>query len=134
MMTLFALRDFNITIMMLRQKFKVPSSSAENIDVLTFADRYRLSDPPLRKKQPAALIFREGLGPYASAVLGGRSLQTCVRIGTAISVSGAVLGAALMFFMCSKGAFSAATAANTLIFMLAWLLPTFLLSRLVSRY
>jgi hypothetical protein len=134
MMTLFALRDFNITTMMLRQKFKIPLGSAENIDVLTFSDRYRLSDPPLRKKQPAALIFREGLGPYASVVLGGRSLQMCVRIGTAIMISGAVLGAGLMFFICYKGAFSAASAVNTLIFMFAWLLPTFLLSRLVGRY
>lgn len=134
MMTLFALRDFNITTMMLRQKFKIPTGNAENIDVLTFADRYRLSDPPLRKKLPAALIFREGLGPYASVVLGGRSLQTCVRIGTAIMIFGAILGAALMFYICSKGAFSAASALNTLIFMFAWLLPTFLLSRLVGRY
>ncbi len=134
MMTLFALRDFNITMMMLRQKFKIPAGNAENIDVLTFSDRYRLSDPPLRKRQPAALIFREGLGPYASVVLGGRSLQTCVRIGTAIMLSGAVLGAGLMFFICYKGAFSAASAVNALIFMFAWLLPTFLLSKLVGRY
>ncbi len=132
MMTLFALRDFNITTMMLRQKFKIPSARADKMDVLTFADRYRLSDPPMRRKQPSALIFREGLAPYANAVLGGRSLQLAVRIGTAITLLGAVLGVALMFFMCSKGAFTAATAANTLIFMLAWLLPTFLLSKLVS--
>ncbi len=132
MMTLFAIRDFNITTMMLRQKFKIPSSKADKMDVLTFADRYRLSDPPVRKKQPSALVFREGLAPYANAVLGGRSLQLAVRIGTVISLLGAGIGVALMFFMCNKGAYTAATAANTLIFMLAWLLPTFLLSKLVN--
>lgn len=131
MMTLFALRDFNVSTMMIRQKFKI-DGKADNIDVLTFGERFRLSEPPAVKHQPSALIFREGLAPYASAVLGGRALQTAVRIGTVISVLSAAFGLVFVFYMCAKGAFTAVTAANLLVFMLAWLLPTYFLSRMVK--
>jgi len=133
-LSLFAVRDFNITTIMLKQKFKIPSDRAECIEVLSYSERYRLSEPPAVKKQPSALVCREGLGPYAQTVLGGRSLQTAVCIGAVISLLGAVLGLIFMFYMCRKGAFTAATAANTLTFMTAWLIPVFFLSGPVNRY
>jgi len=133
-LSLFAVRDFNITTMMLKQKFKIPSDKAECIEVLSYSERYRLSEPPEKKKQPTALILREGLGPYVQTVLGGRSLHTAVCIGAVISLLGAVLGLVIMFLMCRKGAFEAATASNTLIFMTAWLIPIFFLSGLTNRY
>ena len=134
MLTLFALRDFNITTLLLKQKFKLQATNTEGIEILSFAERYKLSEPPEEKKQPSALIFREGLSPYVHVVLGGRSLQTTVIIGTVITLLGAVLGIALMAFLCFKGTFGAATVANALTYMFAWLLPTFLLKRIVGRY
>jgi len=133
-LSLFALRDFNITTIMLKQKFKIPSDRADCIEVLSYSERYRLSEPPAVKKQPSALVCREGLGPYVQTVLGGRSLQTAVCIGTFISLLGAALGLVFMFYMCYKGAFTAVTASNTLTFLLAWLIPTFFLSGMVNRY
>lgn len=133
-LSLFAMRDFNITTIMLKQKFKIPSDSAECIEVLSYSERYRLSEPPEVKRQPSAIVCREGLGPYAQTVLGARILQTVVYIGVVISLLGAVLGLAFMFYMCSKGAFEAATAANTLIFMTAWLVPILFLPSMMNRY
>jgi hypothetical protein len=133
-LSLFAIRDFNITTMMLKQKFKIPSDRAECIEVLSYSERYRLSEPPERKKQPTALVLREGLAPYVQTILGGRSLQTAVYIGAVISLLGAILGLVIMFLMCKKGAFEAATASNTLMFMTAWLIPIFFLSGLTSKY
>ena len=132
-LSLFAIRDFNITTIMLKQKFKIPADSAECIEVLSYSERYRLSEPPEVKKQPSAIVCREGLGPYAQTVLGARSLQTAVYIGVVISLLEAVLGLAFMFYMCNKGAFEAATAVNTLIFMSAWLIPILFLPSMMSK-
>ncbi len=134
MLTLFAVRDFNITTMLLKQKFKLPPNRMDEIEILSFSERYKLSEAPEVKKQPSALIFREGLAPYTHVILGGRSLQTTVVIGTVISVIGTLFGVLLMFYLCFKGAFSAATATNTLTYMFAWLLPTFFLKKIVGRY
>ncbi len=134
MLTLFAVRDFNITTMLLKQKFKLPPERMDEIEILSFAERYKLSEAPEVKKQPSALIFREGLAPYTHVVLGGRSLQTTVIIGTVISVVGTVFGILLMAFLCFMGSFGAATAPNTLTYMFAWLLPTFFLKKIVGRY
>ncbi len=134
MLTLFAVRDFNITTLLLKQKFKLPSDRMDEIEILSFSERYKLSEAPEVKKQPSALIFREGLAPYTHVVLGGRSLQTTVIIGTVISMLGTVLGLLLMAFLCFKGSFGAATAPNALTYMFAWLLPTLFLKLIVGRY
>ena len=69
----------------------------------------------------AALLTREGLGPFAEAVTGGRLVKAAALVATAVSVFSAALGVLFMFFMCWRGAFEAAKPGNLLLFMLSTL-------------
>ena len=59
-----------------------------------------------------ALLSREGLAPYCDAVVGGRRLRSAARWGTAVSLAGSVLGAALTFYLTYVGAASSLTPVN----------------------
>lgn len=123
---LFAVRDFNISPMMIKQKFKV---SVDNMEYITVPERYRLSAERTEiKTLPSAILCREGLGPLSEVVTGGRKLKSAVRNCTVISVIGAVIGLLLMFYLCRSLAFNAASASNILFFMFTWLLPVLILS------
>jgi len=115
----FAMRDFNITPLMLEQKFRV---SLQDIEYVQAKDSYSISDSfSGREGRMAAILTREGLGPYAEAITGGRLLKAAAIVATVISVVSAALGVLLMFFMYWNGAFLSARSGNLLLFMLATL-------------
>ena len=115
----FAMRDFNVTPLMLEQKFKV---SLEDIEYIQAKDSYDISDSYSgRHGRIAALLAREGLGPYAEAITGGRLLRSASLIATAVSVISAALGVIFMFYMCWNGSFLSAKPGNLLLFMLSTL-------------
>ena len=118
---LFAIRDFNITPLLIRQKFRVPTDS---FDFPSFVDRYRISDlEPPEGAAPAAVLAREGLGPLVEAAEGGRRLYTTALLGALLSAAGSIVGMLLMFFLCWTTAYDAASAGNLLSFLLLWLAP-----------
>jgi len=111
----FAMRDFNITPSMVGQKFKVPFESFVFIPV---RNAYSISDPYSGKQgRMAAVLVREGLGPYAEAITGGRLLRLAAFIATILSIASAALGVLLMFLMCWGGSFLSAKPGNLIIFM-----------------
>ena len=113
----FAMRDFNITPLMLEQKFRV---SLEDIEYIQAKDSYNISDSYSgRKGRMAALLTREGLGPFAEAITGGRLLKSSAVIATAISVISAALGVVFMFYMCWNDAMLSAQPGNLILFMLS---------------
>ena len=123
---IFAIRDFNITPLMIKKKFRMPTDVFE---FPTYTERYRISGAePGETSRIAAVVTREGMGPLVDAAERGRRLYSAARAGTAISVAGTVIGGIMMFLLCWLGAFDSATAANALIFMLLWLLPTAVIS------
>ena len=69
---------------------------------------------------PRALLFREGLLPYAEAVVGSRRLCKAVRRATALSVLGSVAGTLLSFYMVFQGAYNLLTPLALLVFLLLW--------------
>jgi len=116
----FAVRDFNITPLMLEQKFRV---SLENVEYIQTRDSYSISDSNSgREGRMAAILTREGLGPFAHAITGGKLLKSVAFIATVISVVSAALGVLIMFYMCWSGAFLSAKPGNLLLFMLSMLL------------
>ncbi len=118
----FAIRDFNITPMMIKKKFHLPT---DEFDFPSYSERYRISGAqPDGSSKIAAVISRDGMGPLVDAADRGRRLFTAVRTGTALSAAGTALGVLLMFLLCWTGAFDSATASNVLVFMLLWLVPT----------
>jgi len=118
---LFAVRDFNITPLMIRQKFKMPT---ESFNFPSYARRYEVSAAqPGEDSQIVAVLSRLGLGPLAGAAEKGRRLCRAVKLCTALSIAGSLVGMVLLFFLCRSGSFDAASAGNALSFMFLWLAP-----------
>ena len=115
----FAVRDFNVTPLMLEQKFRV---SLEDIEYIQAKDSYRISDSNSgREGRMAAVLTREGLSPFAEAVTGGRLLKSSALVAAVISVVSAAVGVLFMFYICWSGAFVSAKPGNLIIFMASML-------------
>lgn len=125
-------RDFNLIPAMLRQKFKLP---VERMDFPGIERRAELSDPEgYHNDRITAVLCREGLGPYAEAVVGAKRLGRAVRLSTAVAVLGSVVGLLLSFYLTYSGAQAAIGPAQLAVFQTAWLVPTVLISGWVNRY
>lgn len=122
----FAIRDFNITPMLLKQKFRLPSGS---YDFPSFADRYRISSPEYEENGTVAAMFsRGGLNSVAGLTKRGRRLYISIRFIAGLSILGSVIGMVMMLAMCWGGSYSSASCANIMTYMLLWLVPVFVVS------
>lgn len=123
---IFAIRDFNITPLLLKQKFRLPSAI---YDFPSFADRYRMSSPEYEEKGNVAAMYSiGGLGAVAGLSKRGRKLYIALRICSVISVLGSVIGMVLILALCWSGAYDSASCGNIMTYMLLWLIPLFVIS------
>lgn len=123
---IFAVRDFNITPLMLRQKFKM---STDGFDFPAYSKRYAMSSAePGEYTQIAGIVSRDGLGPFVTISNLGKRLYTAVQLCVALALLCAVIGMVLMFVLCAMGAFDSATVGNLLTYQLLWLVPVILLN------
>lgn len=125
-------RDFNLIPLTLRQRFKLP---AEKMEFPPVERRRELSDPD-QDHSPTltALLCREGLGPYADAVVGARRLRSAVRLSAALGCLGAVIGLLLAFYLTFVGAYASLTVGNLIVFLIMWFIPAPLITGWVDRY
>lgn len=122
----FAVRDFNITPLMLRQKFKM---STDGFDFPAYSRRYAMSAAePGEYTQIAGIVSRDGLGPFVSVSSLGKRLYRTVQICVFLALLWAVLGMVTMFVLCAMGAFDSATVGNLLMYLLLSLFPVILLN------
>ena len=127
---LFAIRDFNVSPIMLQTKFQI---STDKIDFLTYEARYALSDLEADPQgKPFAVLCREGLGPLADVVVGGKRLKRAVIRNTILSVASAVIGLILLLSIFWAGSAETASAANVFYYHAAWLFVMYVLSRTVT--
>ncbi len=127
-----ATRDFNLIPAMLRQKFKLP---VEKMDFPTVERRVELSDPDAPHDPViTAVLCREGLAPFAEAVVGARRLRWAVTAAALLAVLGSVIGVLLAFYLTAQGAWDSLTAANLTFFLTRWRVPTYLISGWANRY
>lgn len=129
---ILATRDFLVIPDMLRQRFKLPVNKMEfpNLD-----RRRELSEPGRRSDALlAAVLCREGLGPYAEAVVGGKRLVSAVSFGGAFALLGSLIGIALAVYLVGAGAFASLSAGTMLAYLLLWLVPGALISSWTCRY
>ena len=125
-------RDFNLIPAMLRQKFKLP---VERMAFPPVERRAELSQPEgLHSPRIVAVLCREGLSSFAEAVVGARRLRSAVVLSTALSVAGSVAGLLLAFYLTFVGAWGSISPAQMAFFLLAWSVPTFLITGWVGRY
>ena len=128
---IFAVRDFNITPLMLSQKFKM---STDGFDFPAYSKRYAMSAAePSDYTQTAGIVARDGLGPLVSIAGLGRQLYATVRICVILALLCTVIGVVLMFALCAIGAFDSATVGNLLVYMGLWLVPVILLNFSLKR-
>lgn len=129
---ILATRDFLVIPDMLRHRFKLP------VDQMEFPslDRRRELSSHRREHERTltAVLCREGLGPYAEAVVGSRRLLGAVRAGLVFDLLGAGVGLALSFYLCLERAFASLTPGIMLAFLLLWLIPAVLISGWVNQY
>ena len=127
-----ATRDFNLIPAMLHQRFKL---ATDKMDFPPVERRRELSDPA----QPhapvlTALLCREGLFPFAEAVVAGRRLRWATQLGSVLCCLSATMGVMLSAYLVSMAAYNSLSALNLLVYLLLWLVPVWLLSGWVHRY
>jgi hypothetical protein len=104
---------------MLSQKYKV---SFEDIELVQTKDSYSFSDANSGKEgRMTAVLVRDGLGPYAEVLTGGRLLRTSAKFATILSIISALFGILLIFFMSWSGALVSAGPGSLLVFMFCML-------------
>ena len=124
---ILAVRDPNITPALLKRKFykKIKGEYPQ------LTDRVALSEAEEDRGLPRALLLREGLLPYAEAVVG---LRTAVRRATWLSLAGSAAGVLLTAYLVSLGKFDLLTPLSLTVFLLLWTLPVVLMSDWTGRY
>ena len=93
-----------------------------------------LSEAEQDRDLPRALLFREGLLPYAETVVGSRRMCKAVRRAAAISLAGSAAGVLLAFYLLIQGAYDLLNPFALMVFLLLWVLPVVLISDWAGRY
>jgi len=126
-----AVRSGNITPGLIKRRFGLdPKAVYPEV-----AARLALSDLSLEDAPEAnAIIYREGLMPFAETVIGSRRCCRAVRRGTVLCWLGGLAGLWLGYYLSHMAAYGALNAGYILAFLLLWLLPSVLLADMARRY
>lgn len=127
---ILAARDPNITPALLKRKFH----KGVRVEYPDLVSRVALSEAEQDRDLPRALLFREGLLPYAEAVVGSRRMCRAVRRTTAIGLAGSGAGVLLAFYLLMQGAYELLNPLALIVFLLLWALPVLLISDWAGRY
>ena len=125
-----AVRGCNITPEFLRRSFRVDARPIYP-DVQT---RLSLLEQARQTGPAYALVYRDGLMPYAETVLGSRKLLLAARWSTALALLAAAAGLLLCYYLTGIGGYASLTPLRLLLFQLLWLLPTLLLAGQVKHF
>lgn len=123
---IFAVRDFNINPMMLRQKFKVVT---DDFEFPTFKERYRISAIENAKSSPiAAITTTHGLGIMVAAADNARKLYKTTKAMVIFSFATIAISMAYVLLLCGGEVLSAELVAKLLSFMILTTVPTLVIS------
>lgn len=127
---ILAARDPNVNPSLLKRKFY------KNIKVEypSLSSRVALSEVEKGSGMPRALLFREGLLPYAETVVGCRRVCRAVRRCLGLGLFSSVCGTLLAFYMMFLSAYTLLTPLTLLAFLLLWVLPVLLFTDWAGRY
>ncbi|MBE7008571.1 MAG: hypothetical protein E7422_05435 [Ruminococcaceae bacterium] len=123
-----AVRDGNITPALLKRKFGTDAHAVYP----QLSTRLALSEKAGAK--PCALIYREGLMPYAELAVGAKRLCRAVRAGNVLSLIASVAGTLLSFYLSFAAAYALFTPFKLLIFVLLWAVAALIDGVFVDKY
>ena len=84
--------------------------------------------------RPGALLFREGLMPYAETVIGGKRMHGAVCKSCAWALIGSICGTLLAFYLVFVSGFTILTPLALLVFQTFWAIPSAMVNGWVSQY
>ena len=125
-----ASRDPNITPALLKRKFH----KSVKVEYPDLTDRVALSEAEQDRGLPRALIFREGLLPYAETVCGSRRLCRAVRRSALLSFFASAAGTLLTAYLTFQGSYDLLTPLALVVFCLLWTAPVLLMADWTGRY
>ena len=123
-----AVRDGNITPALLKHKFGTDAHAVYP----QLSTRLALSEKEGSK--PCALIYREGLTPYAELAVGAKRLCRAVRAGNALSILASIAGTLVSFYLNFVGAYALFTPLKLLAFLALWTLAAVIDGMFVDKY
>ncbi|MBQ9857600.1 MAG: hypothetical protein IJO77_01225, partial [Oscillospiraceae bacterium] len=122
----FAVRDFNITPLMVQQKLQIP---VDDIEYMPTVDAYRMTnDAKDDVPHAAAVIVRESPSIYSETVTTAKNMRRIATLNTAISVISALLGMIIVFLVSWKSDGVMMKPSNLMLYMLAVEIATIILS------
>ena len=125
-------RDFNVSPHRLRLRNQF---AQEELIFPPLGQRLHLSKPAaLHGPDILAILSREGVAPYAQAVVGADRLRRAVRFNGVFTRVSACVGVVLAAVLSSAGALSAMCALSLSLYLLLWTVPVLLLSLWVLQY
>ena len=125
-----AVRGCNITPEFLRRSFKVDAKPIYP-DVqtrLSLLEQARLTGPAY------AVVYRDGLMPYAETVLAARKLLLAAWWTIALALLASAAGLLLCYYLTGIGGYASLTPLRLVLFQLLWLLPGLLLAGQVKHF
>ena len=123
-----AVRDGSITPALLKRKFGTDARAVYP----TISTRLALSEKD--GEHPYALLYREGLMPYAEIAVGSKRLVHAVRVAAVLSLGSSAVSALLAFYLTFVGAYSALTPVSMLLYLLLWALAALIEGFWADRY
>ena len=127
-----AVKDFNVTPLMVEDKFDLRPGRTDFPDM---EERVRLNRGDGKgRAQPLALLSRGTMLSFCECVTAAHRLCRAQRFNTICSVTAAVVGVLLMYFLSSTGNLAAGGPVNVFFYLLLWFIPVLLQSLLSSRY
>lgn len=122
----FAIRDFLVTPLMIRNKFKI---STDGFEFPTFERRYEISSvEPGQDSQVSAVLTREGLGSFILLTERVRKLYVISLVLLVFALVVGLLGMLLLSYYPIVGAFALADVKTLLFYMLLSLIPGIILN------
>ncbi len=111
-----AVRDGNITPQLLKRIFGTDARAVYP----QLSTRLALSERG--GSHPCALLYREGLTPYAELAVGSKRLCRAARLGNVLSLAASAIGTLLSFYLCFSAAYALFTPLKLALFLLLWTL------------
>ena len=127
MNAVIAARDFNVSPAMVEEEFDLRRGFADQPDP---AGVDRLLNPNYAKGDaPAAILTREGAGPFMQVLRGADKLAGAVRSALTLGTFAGLLGMLIVFYLLYQNAADALPVMNILLYQLIWYIPVFIITQ-----
>lgn len=123
-----AVRDGNITPALLKRKFGTDARAVYP----QLSTRLALSEKD--GAHPLALIYREGLMPYAELAVGSKRLCRSVGLGTVLTLIASVAGTMVSFYLSFVAAYTLFTPFALLAYLVLWAVAALIDAVFVEKY